>query len=301
VPTRSADGVRWLLQNHRAALAAALGGDHLETRVSSSVRLDADHDRSVAHSTAGPFDVFDRVEYERVDGALVTRLVELRVERAAAPLAIVRFAPLDRVRIWVGDDRLRRWVDAVAADVALTPVDLLDPSPDLVGADLGSGRLAASDGFRHRWVQWDLVGRASDDVLVALRDALPALVAGVTGGAAPALVSSTDRQWNPMDGAVPPDCPFTETTVLRGECDDGTSVRLAVESDQWSAVDVNNVSVTLAIGERVSVAAFGSTGGGDAIRTVRLYRPTTPHVVLAVDRALVGFVVREDAASEPVD
>jgi hypothetical protein len=222
----------------------------------------------------------------RVDGELVARLIEQRVESAGATLAVVRFAPLDRMRIWVGDDRLVAWADALAADAALPPADLLDPAPDLVGADLGSGRLAASDGFRIRWVEWDLESVAAELVLAALRAALPELVAEVTGTPTLTLTSSTDRQWSPMDGAVPPYCPFTETTVLRGRCDDGTSVVLQVEFDQWNEDDVSSASVSLAIGEEVSVTAFGSTGGGDALRAVRLYRPTTAVVVHLVDRVV---------------
>jgi hypothetical protein len=265
---------------------AALGGDRMETWRSSSIRLDDVRDLSVAHSTIGPVDVLDRVEYERVDGDLVARLIERRVERAGEPLAVVRFAPLDRLRVWIGDDRLAPWADALAADAARAPADLLDPAPDLVGADLGSGRLAASDGFRLRWVEWDLDGVEADVVLAALRGVVPALVSEVTGGAAPSLTSSTDRQWTPMDGAVPPHCPFTETTVLRGNCDDGTPVTLKVEFDQWNEDDVSNASVSLTIGERVSVVAFGATGGGDSVRTVRLYRPTTPAIVIIADRAI---------------
>jgi hypothetical protein len=301
VPTRSADGVHRLIQDHRGALVAALGGDRMETRVSSSVRLDTDHDRSVSHSTVGPVDVLDRVEYQRVDGELVAQLIELRVERAGTPLAVVRFAPLDRVQIWVGDDRLRPWADALAVDAATPPADLLDPAPDLVDADLGAGRLAASDGFGIRWVQWDLDGAEAEVVLAALRGGLSALVGEVTGGAAPSLESTTDRQWTPMDGAVAPYCPFTETTVLRGLGDDGTPVTLKVEFDQWNEDDVSNASVSLAIGEQVSVVAFGATGGGDSVRTVRLYRPTTPAMVRVVDRVISPFVAGRAATSAAHD
>jgi hypothetical protein len=301
IPTRSADGLHRVIRDRRGSLVTALGGDRMEARVSSSVRLDADHDRSVSHSTVGPLDVLDRVEYRRIGGELVAQLVELRVERAGAPLAIVRCAPLDRLQIWVGDGRLQEWADTLAADLARPPVDLLDPEPDLVDADLGAGRLAASDGFGIRWVQWDIDDVESAVALTALRGELSALVAEVTGGCTPPLESSTDRQWTPMDGAVAPYCPFTETTVQRGRCDDATLVTLKVEYDQWNEDDVSNASVSLAIGEQVSVVAFGATGGGDSLRTVRLYRPTTPAIVSIVDRAVSAFGSDAAAASATDD
>jgi hypothetical protein len=141
-------------------------------------------------------------------------------------------------------------------------------------------------GSEMRWVQWDLDGVVADDVLVVLRRALPSLVAEATGSDLPGLQEATERRWSPMDGAQPPWCPFTETTELRGALDDATTIVLRTERAQWNEDDVSSVSISLTIGDQVSVVAFGATGGGNSIRTVRLYRPTTTALVSLVDQAV---------------
>ncbi len=284
VPARSADGVRRVLSERRAVLVAALGGGAAAVRSSSSFRLDDTHDRSVAYTTVGAVDVFDRVDYERVDGELVARVVETRVVRDGAVVALVRTGPFDRLQVWAGDEALRSWADAVAADLLIEPPDLVDPSPDLVGADLGSGRLMASDRFDLRWVAWDLGGIDAHELAGALRGALPALFDALQLGEPPALVTRTTRSWSPMDGAQPPYCPFTDSTFHEGATPDGPTVVVQVVLEHWNDDDVSNATVSLSIGDDVSISAGGPTGGGRTVRSVWLSRPTTAAVVRVVDQ-----------------
>lgn len=206
--------------------------------------------------------------------------------RDGAVIALVRIGPFDRLQVWVADERLRSWADAVAADLLIEPPDLLDPSPDLVGADLGSGRLIASDRFGLRWVAWDIAGIDAHELASALRGALPALFEALWLGESPALVTRTTRTWNPMDGAQPPHCPFTDSTFHEGATADGTKVVVQVVLEHWNDDDVSNATVSLSIGDDLSISASSPTGGGRSVRSVWLSRPTTAAVVRLVDQLI---------------
>jgi hypothetical protein len=282
VPSRSGDGLLRLFRDHRPKLVAALGGNE-ELRSSVGFRRDDVHDRSVHHATVGRFDVFDRVEYLRVEGELVAQLVEVRVRSGDSLLALVRVAPFDRLQTWVGDERLRSWVDAVAAELATPPADLLDPNPDLVGVDLGKGRLAASDGFQVTWVEWDLDDVDVHELARSFREVLPELFAALDLGEPPTLEAYTHRNWTPMDGAQPPYCPFDDNFVWSGTGVDGTTVRVDVEVVHWNEDDVHSARVSLAIGPHVSISAYGPNGGGRRLHTLWLSRPTTAAIVGIAD------------------
>jgi hypothetical protein len=172
----------------------------------------------------------------------------------------------------------------VTNDLLIEPPDLLDPSPDLVGADLGSGRLMASDRFGLRWVAWDLDGIDAQELAGAFRGALPALFEALQLGEPPALVTRTTRTWSPMDGAQPPYCPFTDSTFHEGATADGTGVVVQVVLEHWNDDDVSNATVSLSIGDHVSISAGSPTGGGRTARSVWLHRPTTAAVVRVVDQ-----------------
>ena len=124
-----------------------------------------------------------------------------------------------------------------------------------------------------------------DDALTfaaSLRSSLSPLYEALGIGSAPTLEQRTDRRWNPMDGAQPPWCPFTDTTVDAGIGADGTPVEMQVVLNHWNEDEVANASVSLTIGDRVSISAFRADGSGRDVDTVRLRRPTTAGAVAAV-------------------
>jgi hypothetical protein len=74
------------------------------------------------------------------------------------------------------------------------------------------------------------------------------------------LATSRDRQWHPMDGAQPPNCPFVDMTVLEVRAD-GVALDLVLERAHWNEDEVARSSVTLALsgaGERDFRVALAS-------------------------------------------
>lgn len=160
--------------------------------------------------------------------------------------------------------------------------DLPDLEPDLVGAELGSARLMASEAFDLRWVEWTLPVTDAHVLAASLRSLVPALFEALGIGSAPALERRTDRRWSPMDGAVPPWCPFTDSTFDEGVAADGTPVRVQVVLEHWNEDDVANATVSMSIGDLVSISVHGSDRGGRDVDNLALWRPTTPTVVAVV-------------------
>ena len=168
--------------------------------------------------------------------------------------------------------------DATAPGLERAP----DLEPDLVGIELGSGRPVASDDLGLQWVEWTLTPVDALTFAASLRSSLSPLYEALGIGSAPTLEQRTDRRWNPMDGAQPPWCPFTDTTVDAGIGADGTPVEMQVVLNHWNEDEVANASVSLTIGDRVSISAFRADGSGRDVDTVRLRRPTTAGAVAAV-------------------
>lgn len=77
-----------------------------------------------------------------------------------------------------------------------------------------------------------------------LRDLFAEVAASVGLGHAP--VSKTeDRRWTPMDGAEPPDCPFTDISV-REASDGSRHLTLTFERAHWNPHEIARASLTLA-------------------------------------------------------
>jgi hypothetical protein len=159
-------------------------------------------------------------------------------------------------------------------------------SPELVGADEGSARVVSTDDPGLQWLEWTMPPTDADTFAASLRSALPALFEALGLGSMPSLERRTDRRWNPMDGAQPPWCPYTDTTVDAGFAADGTAVDLQIVLNHWNEDEVANASVSLTIGDALSISAFASNGGGRAVDTLRLRHPTSEAVVAVV----VGLV-----------
>ena len=85
-----------------------------------------------------------------------------------------------------------------------------------------------------------------------------------------------------MDGALPPWCPFTDSTFDEGVAADGTPVQVQVVLEHWNEDDVANATASLSIGDQVWISVHGSDRGGREVDNLALWRPTTPAVVAVV-------------------
>lgn len=159
---------------------------------------------------------------------------------------------------------------------------LADPAQDLVGVELGSGRPVASDQFGLEWVEWTVQPTDAHAFAASLRSMLPTLFEALGLGPTPALERRTDRRWTPMDGAQPPLCPFTDTTVDAGVDADGTPVDLEVVVNHWNEDEVANAALSLRIGDRLAISAYSAAGSGRDVDTLRLRRPTTAAALAVV-------------------
>lgn len=177
-------------------------------------------------------------------------------------------------RMLAGDDS----VDTTAPSPDPAP----DLATDLVGIELGSGRAVVSDVYDLRWVEWTLPPTDAHVLAASLRASLPALFEALGLGPAPALEQRTERRWTPMDGALPPWCPFTDTTVDAGVGADGTSVDVEVVLNHWNDDEVANAAVSLMIGDRLAISAFRANGTSREVDTLRLRRPTTAAALAVV-------------------
>lgn len=166
-------------------------------------------------------------------------------------------------------------------------LDADDREPDLVGVDLGSGRLCADEASDPRWVEWTMPAVDAHALATTLRSQLPTLFDALGLGEVPPLERRADRTWTPMDRTVPPWCPYTDGTVYESEGVDGTPVRIEVVLNHWNDDDVANASVSMRIGDLVAISAHCSGSGGRTVDTLSLWRPTTAAAIPFV-LALVG-------------
>lgn len=164
-----------------------------------------------------------------------------------------------------GIRRVRADVDAAAA-LASAPAD--------------------APGLESESVEWSLEPIDAHEFASSLCSVLPPLFEVLALGAAPALAVRADRRWTPMDGAQPPWCPFTDTTLHSGIGTDGTPIDVTVVLNHWNEDEVANASVSLTIGDRLSLSAFTANGAGRNIDTLRLRRPATAGVVAVVETLL---------------
>ncbi len=240
-------------------------------------------------------------------------ICESDLDAADDDVAPVTFQPDDRSRAWrrraaeepgfVGHPPDTGWFCARHVDAARTaartltlaeavrrlsdadapPTDVTtDPEPDAVDSHPAGGRLVSSDRFGLEWIEWTLPPTDAHVLAASLRSLLPNLFEALGLGPAPTLERRIDRQWTPMDGAQPPWCPFTDTTVDEGRAADGSSVVVEVVLDHWNEDEVAHASVSARIGDRVMISAIGKLATGRPVDTLHLRRPTTAQVVALV-------------------
>lgn len=306
--------VREAIRDVVPALFAALGGHASPSGGSRSSASDAPADRrwapqgtqtssSVASSQTGEIAVFTVAARHRDDdGTTVAehaRLLAQRRERSIVEIAIgptdpptvasdgVRLAGRALTRVVDGLDHTERLaLDAVVAELTAglrrEAVDPLDRAPDLSDVDLGSGEIVRSAFGDGSSVKWPLgsrpIARRIDVFLASVEPLLAAL--GVETGID--LVRSQSRSYTPMDGAGPPDCPFTETVRWEGT-DSELAVAVSVEHQAafWNENDLSNESASLAIRVDGSRRLWLSMHGDSPV-VLSLGRPTTAAVVAAV-------------------
>lgn len=204
------------------------------------------------------------------DGVL---LIERVVVRKAAELDPALVESLDAV--------VEGWV----ADLEAVPIDPLDPSPDLVDVDLGTGRIARINspdgGSRIEWAAGGSLARVKQ----AMTDRLPDLLSALGVDTEVELESTTRRNWSPMDGATPPNCPYSDEWRWQG-ASPGVEVTIWATSAHWHDHSVSNTSANLWIsidGERALRLWFHQRlDSDDHTPTLSLDRPTTPTVVATV-------------------
>lgn len=110
----------------------------------------------------------------------------------------------------------------------------------------------------------------------------------------PDLARTQRRTWNPMDGAGPPDCPFTDYVEVAG-ADDAVKVQIQMVRNQWSEFDVSNASVSIgawAVGGghlgSVSTSTRDSTGPRAFARRLHIGEPFTSQRLAALDRCVAA-------------
>lgn len=120
----------------------------------------------------------------------------------------------------------------------------------------------------------------------------PALLTalGAPGATAPPL--SVQRSWSPMDGALPPYCPFVEHSagVLTHA---GWTVRVSASVSHWNESDVGGASASVHLErEGRSVAgAVGASTGSSVLSAMGLF-PSTDAPEAAGYAAFVDWIER---------
>lgn len=157
---------------------------------------------------------------------------------------------------------------------------------------LRSGALQATDEASTAIV-WQLAPVKNSAVLQVFLDLVPVLFTMHGLSRPPALEVSSRRNWNPIDGAQPPDCPYDDQVRHEALASDGRPL-VSVHSDQahWNDNDISNVASHLFVnvhGCRVSAWASGS-GDHDACTSLTLRRPVSEPVVDALGAAFAKWL-----------
>lgn len=197
------------------------------------------------------------------------------------------------VRLTSGlDTMLGGPLTAIVEALRVPPPIARDPNADLVGVDLGGGRVVQQSNDVSA-IEWTL----SPTPALGVRDMLATYIAQCFArfelGPVPALDTTTTRTWNCAAGAAPPDCPYSDLTRSVAKSGDGR-VRITLSSVQahWTADDVDHVSVTLDMRtatDRLRVVASGRTGS-DCCTTLRVARPTSGAAVEALWRTFASSI-----------
>lgn len=150
---------------------------------------------------------------------------------------------------------------------------------DLVGIDLGAGTIHHSrfrpDSPSVAWTTPHWIATVVRILVEAVPDYLEAL--GVPAPA-PTLELTTKRTWTPMDGAVEPNCPFTDERRWLGS-GDGLEIEISATEAFWNEDEVSNTSASLSVWRegtrilRVSHSQRLDSGGGAA--SVWFLRPAS--------------------------
>ena len=176
-------------------------------------------------------------------------------------------------------------LEAVLGELVVTlSAEIEDPlalEPDLVGVDLGSGTIARKHFDDGSTVDWSDIAPTFERALALVFDSLPVFFDVLGSGVVPELEFSVNRTWNPMDGAGPPDCPFSETKEWKGSGEQA-DVSITHHSSHWNEHQVANQSVHLLIQvDGGTVPLRLSVGDRTDDVHLTLQRPTSAELVAA--------------------
>lgn len=201
----------------------------------------------------------------------------------------------DALRSMAAPEHAPAFADAVTSLVAEVPTPAADPfslSPDLEGVDLRGGTIRRRMNEGESSIEWTLRPVALQTARQHFLELVPRLFERLGLGAAPDLMVTTKRDWNPMDGAVAPNCPYVDHVRHEPAAEGPPAVSVSSDAAHWSDTDISNVSTHLFInvdGVRVSTFASGR-GDHDACTTLSLFRPTAPEVVDALTAAFTPWL-----------
>lgn len=105
----------------------------------------------------------------------------------------------------------------------------------------------------HRALAESLANRPLAEALQVMRESTTAVLERAAEYARslgveplPALVASTTRRWDPMDGCVPPNCPYVDEHVLDGSNERGR-VRITRTDAWWNDQELANTSTSVSV------------------------------------------------------
>ncbi|MFK7920288.1 MAG: hypothetical protein AB8G14_19605 [Ilumatobacter sp.] len=183
-------------------------------------------------------------------------------------------------------------VDELLDELIEPRPDPFDLVPDLVEVDLCGGELRRGWGGRTSYLRWEAPPIDIGDAVERVSGLVEPLLALFGLDVDVVLEGETVRTYNPMDGAGPPDCPFTDR-LRRTDVVDTIAGELAVEIDvervHWSIDVLANVRVALSITLGDQAVRISASGDGPTCTSLTMSRPVVAGS-LAVVAAAFGLV-----------
>lgn len=234
-------------------------------------------------------------------GPIVQQGLRVLVQRREQSIFELTFAPADPPMVAIDDlvmlervlvresplldaqtgQALRGVVRQLVATLAVEPENPLSLEPDLVGVDLGTGKVTRQFSGRGSTVLWPDAGETLSDTLATIFDALPMVFEELGLGEVPDLNQTSERKWNPMDHSQPPHCPYSDQTRWSGGTKNA-DVTIRHDATHWNEHSKANESASVLIQADglASPLQFSATDPCDGSRvSLALRRPTSAAIV----------------------